>query len=560
MTTQLPKDRAPSIRDVARLAGVSYQTVSRVLNHHPSIRETTKARVTAVMEEIQYRPNRAARMLVTRHSRTIGVLSAASAEYGPARSIVAIEDAARAAGYYVNIANLASADPESISEALEHLMGQAIEGLVVIAPQVRVFDVLARMSIDVPYVSFQATGGAELLVPADQVAGARMATRHLIDLATARSSTSRARRTGSRPRPGCAGSWRRSTTRNSTRTPRSWVTGARSSATSRAASSCELGISLPCSPRATIWRSDLCTPSGIKAAGFKGDVQYAGASTTVKDQQDQISAMVTNGAKVIIIGAADGGQLSTHVKAAHDAGAIVIAYDRLILNTADVDNYVAYDNFKVGKLQGQALLDGLKAKKATGPYNIELFSGSSDDANSKVFFDGAMSVLKPKIADGTLVVGSGQTDIKQTATAPWKAENAQSRMDALLTSTYGSKSIDGVLSPNDTLARAILTSVKAAGKPIPVAGGQDSEPESVKSIMAGEQYSTINKDTRLLVAQAILMVKDLQAGKKAPANDTKSYNNGVKVVPAFLLPPVIVTKANAAAAYANDPVLSLLTK
>ena len=134
------------------------------------------------MEEIQYRPNRAARMLVTRHSRTIGVLSAASAEYGPARSIVAIEDAARAAGYYVNIANLATVDAESISEALDHLMEQAIEGLVVIAPQVRVFDVLARMSIDIPYVSFQTTGRAELQVPADQVAGARMATRHLIDL------------------------------------------------------------------------------------------------------------------------------------------------------------------------------------------------------------------------------------------------------------------------------------------------------------------------------------------------------------------------------------------
>jgi DNA-binding LacI/PurR family transcriptional regulator len=182
VTVQSPKDRAPSIRDVARLAGVSYQTVSRVLNHHPSIRESTKARVTQVMEEIQYRPNRAARMLVTRHSRTIGVLSASSAEYGPARSIVAIEDAARAAGYYVNIANLATADAESISEALEHLMEQAIEGLVVIAPQVRVFDVLARMSIDIPYVSFQTTGRAEQEVPADQVAGARMATRHLIDL------------------------------------------------------------------------------------------------------------------------------------------------------------------------------------------------------------------------------------------------------------------------------------------------------------------------------------------------------------------------------------------
>ncbi|MFC6354576.1 substrate-binding domain-containing protein [Luethyella okanaganae] len=299
--------------------------------------------------------------------------------------------------------------------------------------------------------------------------------------------------------------------------------------------------------------------SGLEKAGFKGDVQYAGASTIVKDQQDQISAMVTNGAKVIIVGAADGGQLSTQVKAAHDAGAVVIAYDRLILNTDSVDYYVAFDNFKVGELQGQALLDGLAAK-GKGPHNIELFSGSSDDANSAVFFNGAMSVLQPKIDDGTLVVGSGQTDIKQTATAGWKAENAQSRMDSLLTSTYSDKSIDGVLSPNDTLARAIITSVKAAGKPIPVVTGQDSEVESVKSIMAGEQYSTINKDTRLLVAQAIKMVQQLQGGVEVEVNDTKSYDNGKKIVPSYLLPPVIVTKENAAKAYANDPTLEPLTK
>lgn len=299
---------------------------------------------------------------------------------------------------------------------------------------------------------------------------------------------------------------------------------------------------------------------GLKKAGFKGDVQYAGASTTVKDQQDQISSMVTKGAKVIIIGAADGSQLGTQVKDAHDAGAIVIAYDRLILNTADVDYYVAYDNFKVGELQGQALLDGMKAKKASGPYNIELFSGSPDDANAAVFFNGAMSVLQPKIDDGTVVVGSGQVDVKQTATQGWKAENAQSRMDSLITSTYGSKELDGVLSPNDTLGRAIITSVKAAGKPIPVVTGQDSEVESVKSIMAGEQYSTINKDTRALVAKAIEMAQTLQKGEKVATNDDKSYNNGTKVVPAFLLAPVIVTKENAAAAYANDPTLEPLTK
>ena len=299
---------------------------------------------------------------------------------------------------------------------------------------------------------------------------------------------------------------------------------------------------------------------GLKEAGFKYDVQYAGASNAVKDQQDQISAMVTNGAKVIIIGAKDGGQLATQVQAAHDSGAVVIAYDRLIVDTENVDYYVAFDNFKVGELQGTALLEGLAAKfpdKKT--YNIELFSGSSDDSNAPVFFDGAMKVLQPKIDDGTLVVVSGQTDIKQTATAGWKPENAQSRAETLLQGSYSGKDLDGVLSPNDTLARAIITAVKSDGRAVPVVTGQDSEVESVKSIMAGEQYSTINKDTRLLVAQAIEMAQTLQKGEKIATNSDE-YNNGVKVVPAFLLDPIIVTKDNAAEAYKNDPKLSPLTK
>jgi putative multiple sugar transport system substrate-binding protein len=321
-----------------------------------------------------------------------------------------------------------------------------------------------------------------------------------------------------------------------------------------------IGVALPAKTSENwVLAGDLFT-NGLKEAGFQADVQYAGSSTTVADQQAQISSMVTKGAKVIVIGATDAAQLSTQVESAKAAGATVIAYDRLIKNTQGVDYYVAYDNFKVGVLQGQALLDGMKAKKASGPYTIELFSGSSDDNNSAVFFDGAMSVLKPQIDNGTVVVGSGQTDIKQTATDGWKAENAQRRMDSLITSTYSSKTLDGVLSPNDTLARAIITSVKGAGKPIPIVTGQDSEVESVKSIVAGEQYSTINKDTRNLVKQTIQMVKDLQAGKTPQVNDTKSYNNGVKVVPSFLLPPLVVTKANVVEAYANDPNLAPLTK
>jgi putative multiple sugar transport system substrate-binding protein len=333
-----------------------------------------------------------------------------------------------------------------------------------------------------------------------------------------------------------------------------------SSTASGFAKDASIGVALPTKTSENWVLAGGLFTDGLKAAGFKGDVQYAGGSG-VSDQQSQIQSMITNGAKVVIIGAVDGGQLAAQAKAAHDAGATVIAYDRLILNTKDVDYYVAYDNEKVGELQGQALLDGMKAKyPGKTKFNIELFSGSPDDANSKVFFDGAMKVLQPKIDDGTLTVVSKQTDIKQTATQGWLPANAQTRMDTLLAGSYGSAELDGVLSPNDTLARAIITSVKGAGKPVPIVTGQDSEAESVKSIMAGEQYSTINKDTRNLVKQAIQMVKDLQQGKKPETNDDKSYDNGVKVVPAYLLKPVIVTKENAAEAYANDPTLEPLTK
>ncbi len=183
MTSPQGKGRAPSIRDVARLAEVSHQTVSRVLNDHPSIRPETRDRVLRAMETLQYRPNRAARTLVTSRSATIGVLAAMSSTYGPATSIAAIEDAAREHGYYVNTANLADSSPEGIADAIEHLMLQAIEGLVVIAPQVRTFEVLAASAIGVPFVSLQSTGRRDhLALSIDQVTGARRATQHLVDL------------------------------------------------------------------------------------------------------------------------------------------------------------------------------------------------------------------------------------------------------------------------------------------------------------------------------------------------------------------------------------------
>lgn len=318
-----------------------------------------------------------------------------------------------------------------------------------------------------------------------------------------------------------------------------------------------IGVSLPQKTSENWVLAENLFKDDLAAAGFKADVQFANGG--VSEQQNQIQSMVTKGAKVIVVGAIDGSQLGTQVKAAKDAGAVVIAYDRLLKNTDAIDYYVAYDNYKVGVLQGTALLEGMAKKKPSGPYNIELFAGSPDDANAQVFFDGAMSVLTPKINDGTLKVLSGQKSFNQVVTQGWKAENAQKRMDTLISGSYSSATLDGVLSPNDTLARAIMTSTKAAGKPLPVVTGQDSEVESVKSIMAGQQYSTINKDTRNLVKATIAMVQAIQKNQKPAINDEKSYNNGVKIVPAQLLPPLIVTKENAKEAYANDPTLSKIT-
>jgi DNA-binding LacI/PurR family transcriptional regulator len=177
------KGRAPNIRDVARAAGVSYQTVSRVLNDSPSIRPSTREQVLRVIEELGYRPNPAARALVTSRSGIIGVLSSQSALYGPTTSIQAIEVAARSAGYRLSVTSISTSDPESIRAGLDFLLSQSIEALVVLAPQVGVFEALTEMSIDVPFVTLEAPGldpGRSISV--DQTRGARMAVHHLIEL------------------------------------------------------------------------------------------------------------------------------------------------------------------------------------------------------------------------------------------------------------------------------------------------------------------------------------------------------------------------------------------
>lgn len=183
MSTASERARMPSIRDVARLAGVSHQTVSRVLNDHPSIRPETKAKVLDAISVLDYRPNLAARALVTSKSNMLGILSATVGEFGPTSSIVGIEDAAREEGYSVSTLNLSATSPEAIGSALRQLAREQVDGIVVLAPQVRVFHVLRAMASDTPFVSLQSASGSDgVSLSADQVAGARTATEHLIAL------------------------------------------------------------------------------------------------------------------------------------------------------------------------------------------------------------------------------------------------------------------------------------------------------------------------------------------------------------------------------------------
>ena len=295
--------------------------------------------------------------------------------------------------------------------------------------------------------------------------------------------------------------------------------------------------------------------SALEKLGYKVDLQYA--ENDIPTQVNQIENQITKGAKLLIIASIDGTALTTQLQEAADNKIPVISYDRLIRNSPNVDYYATFDNYKVGVLQATSLLVGLGLKKADGsdgtakgPFNIEVFAGSPDDNNATFFFNGAMATLKPYIDNGTLVIKSGQTDFKTVAILRWDPATAQKRMEDIITKTYtGATKVQGVLSPYDGLSIGILSALKSsgygtAGQPYPIVTGQDAEVASIKSIIAGEQYSTVFKDTRKLADVTVQMADAVLKGGKPEVNNTKDYNNGVKVVPSYLLDPVVVDKSN----------------
>ena len=308
-----------------------------------------------------------------------------------------------------------------------------------------------------------------------------------------------------------------------------------------------IGISMPTKSSAR-WIADGDNiVKTLRAKGYKTDLQYA--EDDIPNQLAQIENMITTGDKVLVIAAIDGTTLSDALQKAANAGVKVIAYDRLIRGSPNVDYYATFDNLGVGVLQAQSIEKELGLKEGKGPFNIELFGGSPDDNNAFFFYDGAMSILQPYIDSKKLVIQSGQTGMKKVGTLRWDGAVAQARMDNLLSSHYTDKHVDAVLSPYDGLSIGILSSLKGvgygtAGLPMPVVTGQDCEVQSIKSIVAHEQRSSIFKDTRELAKVAASMVDALLSGSKPEINDTKTYNNGVKVVPSYLLKPVLVDQSN----------------
>ncbi len=296
------------------------------------------------------------------------------------------------------------------------------------------------------------------------------------------------------------------------------------------------------------WNNDGTHLEGLlQDAGFETTLQYA--DNKVDQQITQLQNMINQGADVLVIASIDGTALGPVLDQAAENDVPVIAYDRLINGSEHVDYYATFDNELVGTLQGEFIVEQLGLEDGAGPFNLEPFAGSPDDNNAKFFFKGAWDVLTPYVESGQLVVPSGKgpstvDDWASIGIQGWESAKAQSEMENRLNSFYTDKKVDVVLSPNDSLALGIEQALEGAAYTSadwPIVTGQDADEANVKNMLAGQQSMTVWKDTRTLGDQVATMVQQIVEGTEVEVNDTETYDNGVKVVPSFLLPPEVVT-------------------
>ncbi|EPX59303.1 L-arabinose-binding periplasmic protein precursor AraF [Cystobacter fuscus DSM 2262] len=263
------------------------------------------------------------------------------------------------------------------------------------------------------------------------------------------------------------------------------------------------------------------------------EVLYSNADQSVAKQQDQAEAALVNGAKVLVLDPVDSGAAAAIVARARQSKVAVLSYERLVLN-ADVDYYISFDNEQVGRLQGQALVDKLKADGKTQGTLVMLHGAPTDDS-SRFYKSGAHGIID----------GSGLTVGAEYDTPDWSPDKAQQQMEQAIT-RLGKDKIIGVYSANDGMAGGAIAAMKAAGMdPLPPVTGQDAELTAVQRILTGEQYMTVYLAIKLEAGIAAEVAVALLRGEKPPAERINGkVNNGTKDVPSILLTPVAVTKEN----------------
>ena len=282
----------------------------------------------------------------------------------------------------------------------------------------------------------------------------------------------------------------------------------------------------------------------LEAKGYEVDLQYAGNDSAT--QASQIENMIANGDQLLVVASIDGDSLGTVLAQAKEANIPVISYDRLIMNTDAISYYATFDNYLVGKTQGEFLVDALDLENADGPFNLEIVTGDPGDNNVNFFYGGAMDVLQPYLDEGKLVVPSGQIAKEEVATANWATDAAQSRFENILSSNYADgTNLDAVLASNDSTALGVENALAAnyTGE-YPIITGQDCDIANVANIVAGKQAMSVFKDTRALASQVVEMVDAIISGEEVPVNDTETYDNGTGIIPSYLCEPVAVTQDN----------------
>lgn len=306
----------------------------------------------------------------------------------------------------------------------------------------------------------------------------------------------------------------------------------------------KVGVSMPTKDLQR-WNQDGSNmESELKAAGYEVDLQYA--SNDVQVQVQQIEGMISSGAEVLVIAAIDGSSLGEALEMAKEANIPVIAYDRLIMNSDAVSYYATFDNYMVGTVQGQYVVDTLDLDNAAGPFNLEITAGDPGDNNAGYFFNGAYDVLKPYIESGKLNVVSGQQTFDECATPQWATETAQSRAENIITKSYSDgTNIDVWLCSNDSTALGVENALAAKYTgTYPIITGQDCDIQNTKNMIAGKQSMSVFKDTRTLASQVVKMVGQILKGETVDVNDTTTYDNGTGVIPSYLCQPVFADVNN----------------